>query len=65
MIISVPAAFPESIEKAGAPEIEIEVTPELIEAGTKVMCNYYDDRVDIFTRDLVVVEIYNAMSAIP
>ena len=53
----------DSVE-AGAPGNEIEVTPEMIEAGTKALRRfYYDELNDDITRE-VAKEIFVAMFSV-
>ena len=52
------AVFPEHAGKAGAPEDEIEITPEMIEAGAAILYGY-----ETLTRgeEWWAVEVYRSM----
>lgn len=41
-------------------ENEIEITPEMKEAGAKILANWYDDGIDEFTCDLAA-EVFSSM----
>ena len=47
-------------EEAGAPETEIEITPEMIEAGAMILCRFHPGE-DL--EDEVACEIWRAMGA--
>jgi hypothetical protein len=50
----------DSIE-AGAPEAEIKITPEMIEAGAEVVCRCFDDPTGRSYGEHVAGEVYRAM----
>jgi hypothetical protein len=47
--------------EAGAPENEVEITPEMIEAGAEVVCRCFDDPTGHSYGEHVAVEVYRAM----
>jgi hypothetical protein len=52
----------DSKELAGAPEAEIEVTPEMIEAGVDVIIDYsFEDGICLTSFGNVVEDIYRVM----
>jgi hypothetical protein len=52
----------DSLESAGAPEHEIEVTPAMIDAGVKLLGDWYAENDDWFTRDRVC-EFYRTLAS--
>jgi hypothetical protein len=53
MLPDSPVGTEDDSRPAGAPETEIEITPEMIEIGVRIIRTYFDQPNDWFTKAIV------------